>query len=101
MRLKARLPVAVTESSGGRRDRELVGNERVMRHHVGGQMREVAVRECFQRVVAGAVQDVKTNTPGMGVTTNRGVLLGNARVGGDGTVQEVIRKGAQQSRDVA
>ena len=96
VRLDPALPVAVPERRGARRDGQLARDVEVVRHGVGGQMRQVPEGEGAQRPIARAILDLLAHRPRVAMPAGQRVLLRDARVGGDGPVQEIVRERAEQ-----
>src|SRR5436190_23117843 len=97
--LEPALPVRVTERSRARRDGELFGHEVIVCYGIGGEMRQVAEGERAQRIVARAVEDLHAYRPRVTVAPDRRVFLGDTRVRGDRSIQEVVWEFAQQLGD--
>src|SRR5262249_18697239 len=88
MRLEAALPIRMTEARRTRSERQLRGHEIVVGDRIGGEVRQIAERERAKRVVTRVVEDLQPYVPRMAVSTHRRVLLRDARVRGDGTVEK-------------
>ena len=100
VRLEPALPVAVAERGGARRDRELARHEVVVGDRIGREVREVAQRERVQRLVARLLSDLEAHVPRVAVSAGGRVLLGDARIGRDRPVQEIVRERGEQLGDV-
>ena len=99
MRLEPALPVRVAKPRRARGDGELRRHEVVVRHGIGGEMREVAEPERAKRIVPRAVEDLHPDVPRMTMPSRGRVLLRDARVRGDRAVQEVVREFLQERGD--
>ena len=97
--VEAALPITVAEGGRRRCDGQLAGHEVVVCNRISREMREVAEAERAQGLGFGVVVDLESDVPRVGVSARRGVFLGNAGVGRDRSVQEVVREGRQQLGD--
>src|SRR2546423_6424972 len=92
VRVEAALPVAVAKRGRRRCDRELVRNEIVVGDRIRGEMSEIAETEGSQGFRFSVVVDLEADVPGVRMSAGGGVLLGDARVRRDRSVEEVDRK---------
>ena len=97
--VEAAFPIAVAESRGRRCDRQLVRHEVIVRNGISREMREIPEAKGAQRLGLGVVVDLESDVPRVTVPAGRGVFLGDARIRGDRSVEEIVGKGSQQLGD--
>ena len=70
-----------------------------MGDRIGREMRQVSERKGVQRLVPRLFANLEPDVPRVAVAAGGGVLLGDARVGRDRPVEEVVWKGREQLGD--
>src|SRR5688572_12759460 len=83
-------PVAVAECSGSRGDRQLVRYEVVVGDGIRGEVSEISESECAHRLGFRLIVYLETNVPRVTMPTGSRILLRDARVGGDASVEKVV-----------
>lgn len=99
MRVDPAFPVTMAKRGGRRRDRQLMGDEVIVCDSVRCEMCEITKTERTHRLRTGLVINLETDIPGMAVATGSCVFLGDAGVGRNASVKEIVRKGGDDLGD--